>query len=108
MCHAEYAVEPIGLFVHRLEFIKDPLKNATTFIDKHWDIIRRTAEQEGLIKWLLVRTNPSTQPLLTKFHVLGADYEVPSLLYSSSGRPTLQEVPATFALNACTVDRMDL
>jgi hypothetical protein len=108
MCPAEYAEELISLFMHRIEFIRDPLKNATTFIDKHWDIIRRTAEQEGLIKWLLVGTNPSTQPFLIKFHALGADYEVSSLLYPSSGRPALQAVPAPLALNAYTADRTTL
>jgi len=108
MCPAEYAVELISLFIHRLEFIRDPLKNATTFIDKHWDIIRRTAEQEGLIKWLLVRTNPSTRPFLTRFHAPGADYEVSLLLYSRGGCPAVQAVPAPFALNTYTADRTTL
>ncbi|KIM33083.1 hypothetical protein M408DRAFT_326740 [Serendipita vermifera MAFF 305830] len=38
---------------YRLDFIKQPLQNAILFVDTHWDLIRRTAEFEGLIRWLM-------------------------------------------------------
>ena len=52
----------ISRFIDRIEFARNPSKTAMAFIDKHWEIIHRTAEQEGLIRWLLVRTTLYVSP----------------------------------------------